>query len=80
MKVLDIFSWLPAKEMSLEKLEQTFDEYYVGTYSGEYTISLETPYNIGNDILNCRKELMEEGKKTGYILKDNNIIYCFNRL
>ena len=24
MKVLDIFSWLPAKEMSLEQLEQIF--------------------------------------------------------
>ncbi len=74
MKVLDIFSWLPAKEMSLEKLEQIFEEYYAGTYNGEYTISLETPYNIGKDILNCRTELIEEGKKTGYILKDNNII------
>ncbi len=44
------------------------------TYKGEYIISLETPCNIGKDILNCRAELMEEGKKTGYILKDDNII------
>ena len=65
MKVLDIFSWLPAKEMSLEQLEQIFEEYYTGNYRGEYIISLETPCNIGKDILNCRAELMEEGKKTG---------------
>ena len=73
MKVLDIFSWLPAKEISLEQLEQIFEEYYTGTYKGEYIISFETPCNIGKDILNCRAELMEEGKKTGYILKDGNI-------
>lgn len=74
MKVLDIFSWLPAKEMSLEQLEKIFEDYFNGTYKGEYIISLETPCNIGKDILNCRAELMEEGKKTGYILKDDNII------
>ena len=28
MKVLDIFSWLPAKEMSLEQLEKIFEEYF----------------------------------------------------
>ena len=74
MKVLDIFSWLPAKEMSLEQIEKIFEEYFKGTYKGEYIISLETPCNIGKDILNCRAELMEEGKKTGQILKDDNII------
>lgn len=37
MKVLDIFSWLPAKEMSLEQLEKFFEEYFNGTYKGEYS-------------------------------------------
>lgn len=60
--------------MSLEQLEQIFEEYYAGTYKGEYIISFETPCNIGKDILNCRAELMKEGKKTGYILKKDNII------
>lgn len=30
MEVLDIFSWLPAKEMSLEQLEKIFEEYLTG--------------------------------------------------
>ncbi|MDO4473939.1 MAG: hypothetical protein Q4B75_04705 [Eubacteriales bacterium] len=38
MIVLDILSWLPAKEMSLEQLEHIFEEYYTGTYKGEYII------------------------------------------
>ena len=51
--------------MSLEQLEKNFEEYFNGTYRGEYTISIETPCNIGKNIFNCRAELMEEGKKTG---------------
>jgi hypothetical protein len=30
MQVLNIFSWLPAKEINLEKLEQIFVEYHNG--------------------------------------------------
>mgnify|MGYP000055933255 FL=1 len=50
MKVSDIFSWLPAKEMGLEQLKQIFEEYYTGTYKGEYIVSLEMPCNIENDL------------------------------
>jgi hypothetical protein len=32
MKVLDIFSWLSAKEISLEQLEKIFVEYHNGIY------------------------------------------------
>ena len=46
--------------MSLEQLEKIFEEYFNGTYRGEYIISIETPCNIGKNILNCRAELMEE--------------------
>lgn len=74
MKVLDMFSWLPEKEISLEQLEQIFKEYYNGTYNGEYGISFETPDNIENNILNCSIKLMKEGKKIAYILKDDRTI------
>ena len=46
MEVLDIFSWLPAKEMSLEQLEKIFEEYFNGTYRGEYTISIEIEEDV----------------------------------
>jgi hypothetical protein len=65
MKVLNIFSWLPAKEISLEKLEQIFVE---------YNISFEMPSGDEKDILNCRAELIEEENNIGYILKDGHII------
>ena len=57
MKVLDIFSWLPAKEISLEQLERIF-----------------TLNNVSEDILTCKNELLKEGKKATFILKEEKVI------
>ena len=32
MKVLDVFSWLPAKEISIDELKQIFIEHFNGAY------------------------------------------------
>jgi hypothetical protein len=53
MQVLNIFSWLPAKEISLEKLAQIFVEYHNGIYDEEYNISFEMTSDDEKDILNC---------------------------
>jgi hypothetical protein len=74
MQVLNIFSWLPAKEISLEKLEQIFVEYHNGIYDEEYNVSFETPSDVEKDIRNCRAELIQEGNNIGYILKNGHII------
>jgi hypothetical protein len=74
MQVLNIFSWLPAKEISLEQLEQIFVEYHNVIYDEEYNISFEMPSDDEKDILNCRAELIEEENSIGYILKDGHII------
>ena len=55
MKVLDVFSWLPAKEISIDELEQIFIEHLNGTYEGEYKVLLEMPDNADKNILNSRK-------------------------
>ena len=34
----------------------------------------ETPFNLRDDMLNCKSELTKEGKKVGYILKDDEPI------
>lgn len=74
MKVLDIFSWLPAQEITLERLKQIFEQYYVGIYSEEYTVSIEPPFNLRNDMFDCKTELIKEEKKVGYILKNDKPI------
>ncbi len=74
MTVLDVFSWLPAKEIILEELEQIFIEHLSGTYEGEYKVLLEMPDNADKNILNSRAELIEEGKDVACILKGRNVV------
>ena len=74
MKVLDVFSWLPAKEISIEELEQIFTGYLNGTYDGEYKVLPEMPDNADKNILNSRARLIEEGKNVACILKDGKVI------
>ncbi|MDE5596989.1 MAG: hypothetical protein K2J04_04090 [Lachnospiraceae bacterium] len=74
MKVLDVFSWLPAKEMSVEELERIFIEHLNGTYEGEYKVLLEVPDNANENILNSSAELIGEGKNVACILKGENVI------
>ena len=74
MTVLDVFSWLPTKEISIEELEQIFIKHLNGTYEGEYKVLLEIPDNVHKNILNSSAELIGEGKAVAYILKDGNVI------
>ena len=74
MKVLDVFSWLPAGEISIDKLKQIFMEHLNGTYEGVYKVLLEMPDNADKNILNSRAELIEEGKDVACILKGGNVI------
>ena len=74
MTVLDVFSWLPAKEISIEQLGQIFINHLNGTYEGEYKVLLEIPDNADKNILSSSAELIGEGKAVACILKDGNAI------
>ena len=74
MTVLDVFSWLPAKEISIGGLEQIFIKHLNGTYEGEYKVLLEIPDNADKNILSSSAELIGERKAVAYILKDGNVI------
>lgn len=74
MKVMDIFSWLPADEISLEQLEQIFVNYKNGSSDDTCIVSLEIPSNATENILNCKAELVGERKDVACILRDDNII------
>ncbi len=74
MKVLDVFSWLPGKEISIKELEQIFIEHLNGIYEGEYKVLPEMPDNADKNILNSRAELIEEGKDLACIFKGGNVV------
>ena len=68
MKVLDIFSWLPAKQISLEQLEQIFIDYKSGNFNSGYIVLSEHPNTVSEDILTCKNDLLKEGKNVAFIL------------
>ena len=75
MRILDMFSWLPAHELSLEKIEDIFINYILGNQPDDrYMISHEFPENISEDILQYQKEATEAGKKVVCILKENILV------
>ena len=74
MKILNIFSYLPSKEISLEQVEQIFIDYKSGSYNGEYIVLSELPSNATENILACKDELLREKNSIAYILKEKNIV------
>ena len=74
MKVFDVFSWLPATEISIDELKHIFIEHCNGTYEGEYKVLLKMPDNADKNILNSRVTLIEEGKDVACILRGGNVI------
>ena len=74
MKVLDIFSWLPAEEVSLEEVEFVFMNYKNGTEIDEYVVLEDLPENASEDIVECMEEVKHEGKKVAVLIKENKVL------
>lgn len=74
MKVLDIFSWVSEKQLSLVQIEQVFRDYVLGIHNEKYSVQLETPDTVSGNILECKKSLTEEGKQVAYMLADDTVI------
>ncbi len=74
MDILDIFSWLPEKEMSLEKIEEIVKDIYIGVSHEGYSVEYELPSQANTNIITATVDLIQEGKQVCFLLKDNQII------
>ena len=74
MDILDIFSWLPEKEMSLEKIEGIVKDIYIGISHVGYSVEYELPSQANTNIIDVTEDLIQEGKQVCFLLKDNQII------
>lgn len=75
MDILDIFSWLPAKEMSLEEIEQMTRLLYEGNQGNDkYRLEMHLPVEADNNIVEVTGELLGEGKKVCYLLRKGIVI------
>ena len=74
MKVLDIFSWIPAEEVSLEELESVFENYRNGFEINEYAVLEDLPEDTVEYIVESRAGLINEGKKVVALAKENKVV------
>lgn len=74
MTILDIFSWLPAKEISLEQIENIVRDIHNGKIHKGYSVEYQLPTDANKNVIDAVKELQQEGKKVCFLLKDDQMI------
>lgn len=63
MKILDVFSWLSARELSMEEIENTVIGLREGSsgYEG-YLLEGQIPENANENVTDCKNQLAAEGQ------------------
>ena len=74
LRVTDLFSWLPEKEISQKELEHIFVEFMNGRNISTYQVTFSMPEDVTDYVLDAQFYLSEEGRKVAYILKDGHVI------
>lgn len=74
MTILDIFSWLPEKELSLEQIENIVKEIENGTTHDGYSVENQLSVDANENIIGAKDELVQEGKKVCFLLRGGQII------
>lgn len=73
--ILDIFSWLPEKELSLDEIESIVLELHsVKTNQSGFTLETKLPIDANEYVTSTQTELLSEGKKVCFLLRDNTVI------
>lgn len=74
MTILDIFSWVPEKELSLEHIEEIVRDLDNKIPHEGYSLEHLLPPNANGNVIAVTNELMEEGKEACYLLLDKRTI------
>lgn len=75
LRILDVISWLPEAEVSQRDLEEIFMNYMDGKNEPtEYKVTFSMPENVNDNVLDADFYLTEEGRKSAFILRDNQVV------
>lgn len=74
MRVLDVFSMLSAKELSIEQIEDIFKKSFDGVINETYTVVHELPDNVESNIIECTNELLKEEKRVAYLMQNDLVV------
>ena len=74
MRVLDVFSMLPAKELSIEQIEGIVKNSFDGIINDTYAVVHELPDNAESNIKECTNDLQKEGKRVAYLMQNDLVV------
>jgi len=74
MRVLDVFSNLPAIELSIEQIEDIFLKSCEGVIDDTYTVVHELPDNVESNTVELINDLLREGRQVAYLLQESVIV------
>ena len=74
MRVLDVFSMLPAKELSTEQIEDIFLKSCDGIANDTYTLVHKLPDNAESNTVELLNDLLREGRQVAYLLQESVIV------
>lgn len=75
MDILDICSWVPANELSLEKIKEIVLSLNGGKSNEEdYSLEMKLPINANENVISCSNDFISEGRRICYLLMNNEVI------
>ena len=74
MRVLDVFSYLPAIELSIEQIEDIFLKSCEDIVNDIYTVVYELPDNAEGNTVELINDLLREGKQVAYIMRHESLV------
>ncbi len=74
MQILDVFSWLPKKEIDIDELKTIFLKSLEGIKDDDYEVVFEILDNTEVNIIEAAKELMSDEKLVAYIKRKDAVV------
>ena len=74
MQMLDVFSWLPQKEIDIDELKTIFLKSLEGIKDDDYEVVFEILDNVEVNIIEAANELISDKKSVAYIKREDTVI------
>lgn len=74
MRILDVISWLPKKEIDIDELKTIFLKSFECVENTTYEVVYNIHDDVGEDIIAASNELINEGKLIAYIKHEDTVI------
>ena len=75
MKILDVFSWLPENELSIEEIKNIAVSLHDGNVNSEgYVLGIRIPESAEENVIISANELVSEGKKVCFLIREGKVI------